>query len=148
MKRGTNVLFGVEPVLILTIAIIVLFIIMSSFGSLWRTNHQKWQYVSLENILLFLMIYITIIIGFGLLYTILEDYGYLLLKENGVYIVGGFIDKLQSGLYFSAITILSVGYGDIIPIGAGRWLAVIEALIGYTIPAAFVVRTVIDIEKK
>jgi potassium channel LctB len=50
-------------------------------------------------------------------------------------------------MYFSAITLLSVGYGDITPIGIGRWLAVVEALLGYTMPMAFVVKTVINFEK-
>lgn len=134
--------------LVLFLVFMIFLIIMSSVGSLWKNNHNRWHYVSPENILLFIFIYLTILIGFGLLYTILEEYGYLLLKENGVYIVGGFTERLQSGLYFSAITLFSVGYGDITPIGVGRWLAVLEALIGYSIPAAFVVRTVIDIEQR
>jgi len=33
-----------------------------------------------------------------------------------------------------------------VPVGIGRWIASIEALIGYALPAAFVVRTAIDFE--
>jgi potassium channel LctB len=40
--------------------------------------------------------------------------------------------------------LFSVGYGDIAPIGIGRVIAMIEALIGYTIPAAFVAKAFID----
>lgn len=40
----------------------------------------------------------------------------------------------------------SVGFGDVAPVGIGRLLAIIEALLGYTIPAAFVVRTFIDFD--
>jgi potassium channel LctB len=51
-------------------------------------------------------------------------------------------------MYFSAITLLSVGYGDITPVGIGRWIAIIEALVGYTMPAAFVARTFMEHEKR
>lgn len=53
-------------------------------------------------------------------------------------------EKLSTSIYLSAITLFSVGYGDVVPIGVGRLLVIIEALLGYTIPAAFVVRTFID----
>lgn len=57
-----------------------------------------------------------------------------------------FFSRLWTSLYLSAITLFSVGYGDVVPIGIGRPLVIIEALLGYTIPAAFVVRTFIDID--
>ncbi|HZG72269.1 MAG TPA: ion channel, partial [Chondromyces sp.] len=56
------------------------------------------------------------------------------------------MDMLYFSFYFSGITLFSVGYGDIVPSGAGIWIALIEAWIGYTIPAAFVMRTVIDMK--
>ena len=59
-----------------------------------------------------------------------------------------FIERLGTYIYFSAVTLFSVGYGDIAPIGIGRLIAMIEALIGYTIPAAFVARAVFDLERK
>ncbi len=55
---------------------------------------------------------------------------------------------VETSLYFSAVTLLSVGYGDIVPIGIGRWIAMVEALLGYALPAAFVVRTVMDVERR
>jgi potassium channel LctB len=61
---------------------------------------------------------------------------------------GTFYEQLKTSFYFSAMTMFSVGYGDIAPIGMGRMIATIQAFIGYTLPAAFVIRTVIDLEQK
>ncbi|GAB3042461.1 hypothetical protein GCM10027286_00800 [Virgibacillus ainsalahensis] len=45
-------------------------------------------------------------------------------------------------MYFSGVTLLTIGYGDITPIGIGRLIALIQALIGYILPTAFVLRLV------
>jgi potassium channel LctB len=108
----------------------------------------KGKRVSFENFIFLAFVYLTVLIGFGLIYIILELYGYVVLIEGGQNMVGSFLNRLETGLYFSAITLFSVGYGDISPIGIGRLIAVLEALIGYTIPAAFVARAVFDMENK
>ncbi|MED3561478.1 ion channel, partial [Bacillus xiapuensis] len=53
----------------------------------------------------------------------------------------------ESSFYFSAMMLFSVGNGDVIPLGIGRVIAVTEALIGYTLPAAFVARAMLNREK-
>ncbi|NJP38325.1 ion channel [Alkalicoccus luteus] len=40
-------------------------------------------------------------------------------------------------LYFSGVTILSVGYGDFVPIGAARFFALLQAALGLLVPSAF-----------
>ncbi len=40
-------------------------------------------------------------------------------------------------LYFSGVTILSVGYGDLIPVGPTRFFALLEAAIGVLLPTAY-----------
>jgi len=121
--------------------------LVSSIRSLLTTNQTRNQFVSIENVILLCLIYVTVLIGFGLIYTILDIHSSGILVESGIAITGSFREKLEASMYFSAITLLSVGYGDITPIGVGRWIAVIEALLGYIMPMAFVVRTVINIEK-
>ena len=130
--------------LILVIVVILIF----SLNWLWESHQRRMLTMSLENFILLLMTYLIILIGFGLMYTLLQLNHYSVLVEQGTVIKGPFLQLLDTGLYFSAVTLLSVGYGDITPIGIGRWIAIIEALIGYILPAAFVVRTVIDIESK
>ncbi|WP_019154959.1 potassium channel family protein [Robertmurraya massiliosenegalensis] len=127
--------------------ILIVICIVSSVRLLFTPNKIKGKRVSLENFLFLASIYATVMISFGLLYILLELHDFPVLDDNYVPVANRFIERLETGLYFSAVTLFSVGYGDIAPIGVGRIIAVIEALIGYTIPAAFVARTVLDMEK-
>lgn len=79
-----------------------------------------------------------ITIGFAVLY-------YLLAMEGDVVRVGteegkdggeNFLDYL----YFSGVTLLSVGYGDLVPVGKARFFALIQAAIGFLLPTAFFIR--------
>ncbi|MGG0718343.1 potassium channel family protein [Robertmurraya massiliosenegalensis] len=127
--------------------ILIVICIVSSVRLLFTPNKIKGRRVSLENFLFLGAIYATVMISFGLLYILLELHDFPVLDDNYVPVANRFLERLETGLYFSAVTLFSVGYGDIAPIGVGRIIAVIEALIGYTIPAAFVARTVLDMEK-
>lgn len=59
------------------------------------------------------------------------------LKENGSP-VDGSLSGLAAALYFSFVTTSSVGYGDVLPLGPGRIIAVLEAVIGLLIFGAVV----------
>ncbi|APC47265.1 two pore domain potassium channel family protein [Virgibacillus halodenitrificans] len=85
--------------------------------------------------------YIVVIIGFGLVYFILSLQNTILV-ENGELREVGKLGSFIHSMYFSGVTILTIGYGDITPIGIGRLIAIAEALIGYILPAAFVLRVV------
>ncbi|MCH1627656.1 potassium channel family protein [Ferdinandcohnia quinoae] len=50
------------------------------------------------------------------------------------------LDLITRSLYFSAITLLSVGYGDVTPFGLARAFAIIEALFGYLLPVIIVIQ--------
>src|SRR5699024_9591715 len=50
--------------------------------------------------------------------------------------------SIVHSIYFSGVTLLTIGYGDITRIGIGRFLAIVEALIGYILPTAFVLKLV------
>ncbi|WLR51276.1 potassium channel family protein [Bacillus tianshenii] len=125
----------------------VVFILAVSLKTLWKSQVEKKQYLTLENLLLLFFTYLIVLIGFGLIYALLELMGVPVLIDNLASENDSFLHLLSAKMYFSAVTLLSVGYGDITPIGAGRWIAMFEALVGYVLPAAFVVRTVIEIEK-
>lgn len=125
----------------------VIIIISMSLRTLFSPIPYQNKLLSWESFLYLIFIYSTIFLGFGLVYFIFIQNGYSVLLENGVK-VGGLLYSLQASFYFSGLTLFSVGYGDIAPIGIGRVVAIIEALIGYTIPASFVVRTVIDFRKE
>ena len=95
-----------------------------------------------------LFIYSTVFIGFGIIYFSLTQTGQFILLEGGKAVGPGFFKTITACLYFSGITLFSIGYGDIYPVGAGRIVAIAEGLIGYTIPAAFVVRTFVDFRRE
>jgi len=113
-----------------------------SIRSLFLPNSLQGKNISIENFIYLSFIYFTVMCGFGLIYVLLDSHQIPVLEagtfKNGM----SFLERLETTIYFSAITLFSVGFGDIAPIGIGRIIAVFEALIGYTIPAAFVYRAV------
>ncbi|HEY0393333.1 MAG TPA: ion channel [Candidatus Elarobacter sp.] len=82
--------------------------------------------------------------AFGQFLRITSNYGRSLLRwtiwVSGVVIIFGLIysavpgaikpQSLLDGLYFSAVTFTTVGYGDVVPMGIGRIIAVGEMFLG------------------
>ncbi|MGP4108231.1 potassium channel family protein [Virgibacillus sp. L01] len=111
-------------------------------GGKLRVNMQmRESRFSAEIFYTLLIIYLIVIIGFGLIYFILSINN-ILLVENGELRKVSIIGSAIHSLYFSGVTLLTIGYGDITPIGIGRFIALVQALIGYILPTAFVLRLV------
>ena len=102
---------------------------------------------SLEIFYTLLITYTIVIIGFGLIYLLLSFQGVILVEGDKLRQVG-FVGSLIHSFYFSGVTMLTIGYGDIVPIGVGRFVALIQALIGYVLPTAFVLRLVVTTKGK
>jgi len=102
---------------------------------------------SLEIFYTLLITYTIVIIGFGLIYLLLSFQGVILVEGDKLRRVG-FVGSLIHSFYFSGVTMLTIGYGDIVPIGVGRFVALIQALIGYVLPTAFVLRLVVKTKGK
>lgn len=98
---------------------------------------------SMELFYALLLLYSTIIIGFSLIYFVLSYQGIVLVEHSIVRDVSA-MESLVHSIYFSGVTLLTIGYGDIVPIGVGRIVALVEALIGYLLPTAFVFRLFIN----
>ncbi|WP_249872745.1 potassium channel family protein [Oceanobacillus saliphilus] len=101
----------------------------------WENHFSTEVFVSL------LLIYIIVLFGYGMIYFILSFQG-IILVENGELRQVSIVGSIIHSMYFSGVTLLTIGYGDITPIGIGRFIALTEALIGYILPAAFVLKIV------
>ncbi|OLO28233.1 ion transporter [Alkalihalophilus pseudofirmus] len=134
--------------LILTVISIAVLGVLMSILLLLKNRPLRGQALSLRNFVVLFTVYITITVGFGLLYMALEMAGFTVLTEGKRHVGGSVLHLLEDTMYFSAVTLLSVGYGDIAPLGFGRPIAMVQALIGYVLPAAFVVTTVVYMDKR
>jgi len=123
------------------ILLIVAFCIFMSLRTLFLPYKMKGKFVSLENFLSIGYVYLSVVVGFAIIYMLFAFNGRPLLMETGSAVTN---NVFETCFYFSAMTLFSVGHGDVIPLGIGRIFTVIEALIGYTLPAAFVARAVFD----
>lgn len=127
----------------LLVGLAIAIIIMNFYYFLTKQKYKKSYFQSsLFQKLFFIMLSLTI--GFAVLY-------YLLSLESTVLRVGteegeeggeSFLDYL----YFSGVTILSVGYGDLVPIGTARFFALIQAGLGFLLPTAFFIRALSEKE--
>lgn len=126
----------------------VIICILMALRILFFPDRFKFKQVSFENFAFLGCTYAVIMIGFGLIFLMLEMKGIHVIIDSGQGDVDSWNKRLGTSLYLSAITLFSVGYGDVVPVGVGRLLVMVEALIGYTIPAAFVVRTFVDFDPK
>lgn len=66
------------------------------------------------------------VVTFGILYALLSPFGHGVAQTQGN---ANQVDLIR-GLYFSVVTVSSLGYGDIHPIGIGKLLAGMEVLLG------------------
>jgi rhodanese-related sulfurtransferase len=87
------------------------------------------------------IIWIAMVGGCGAAYWLLTLAGEHGLVEAGAP-VGADLKGLSSALYFSFVTATSVGYGDIVPIGFARVIAVIEAVSALLIFGAVIAKFV------
>jgi potassium channel LctB len=122
---------------------VIIVCMVMSLRTLFIPSTLKEKHLSVKSLIYIMSVYATIMIGFALIYVLFYENGYFVFSENGDVITGDYKFMLKTSLYFSGVTIFSVGFGDISPVGVGRFIAIVEALIGYSIPAAYVVRSVI-----
>jgi len=124
----------------------LIMIVLVIGGCLWqffKLERPERQYFSVHHFYTLVIVYFVVMIGFGLLYFVLASQGLGILQDE-LLRKDSVFDRLAHSIYFSGVTLMTVGYGDITPIGIGRVLALGEALIGYILPAAFFVQLMQD----
>ncbi|QST00553.1 two pore domain potassium channel family protein [Pontibacillus sp. ALD_SL1] len=117
-------------------------VVLSVCGSLagfFRHDQEVRQLFSFHHFYTLITVYGIVMIGFGLIYFILASEGLVILQDELLQ-QDSLLDRFAHSVYFSGVTLMTVGYGDITPIGLGKAIALIEAMIGYIVPAAFVVQ--------
>jgi ion channel len=76
------------------------------------------------------LLWLEIVVGCGAVYWLMAWVSpHLALMSNGGPVAGG-VRGLLPALYFSAVTATSVGYGDIVPVAAARFVAICEGIAG------------------
>ena len=83
------------------------------------------------------MLWLAIALFFGMVYWLAGLVHHSGLAEGGRRLDGS-LQGLISALYFSFVTVTSVGYGDIIPLGMARIAAVVEAILGLLVFGAVI----------
>jgi potassium channel LctB len=121
---------------------IVCIMFASMFMYLTRKEDIRGRF-SLDHFYILVIIYFNVMIGYGLIY--------FLLAHNGIQITNeGFLngdsplENLGHAIYFSGVTLMTVGYGDITPVGIGKYIALTEAMLGYLLPSAFFIRVLFE----
>lgn len=123
----------------LILLIIMISVLQFVFSRDYRTNQKVW--IAYDIFYALLIIYITVIIGFSFLYYILSFYDVVLYEVN-IEKNKSLFDVWWRSFYFSGVTMLTIGYGDVIPLGIGRLFALLQALIGFVLPTTFVLKVV------
>lgn len=93
---------------------------LTLFDHLRIHTHKYWVESSVRNLILSMVNYAEMMVGFGVLYAIL--------MAQGGHFTGA--ESPLDGFYFSGITQLTIGYGDIAPIGAAKALTLFHGLAG------------------
>lgn len=94
------------------------------------------------NLLSLFILYLNIILIFSTLYMFLDYYhiGQIVDHYSNSNHQEQWLDRFTRSVYFSAITLMSVGYGDITPFGWSKAIAIIEAMMGYILPTILVIK--------
>ncbi|MDX5425096.1 MAG: potassium channel family protein [Exiguobacterium sp.] len=127
---------GVNTIL-LTIAL--LFVGLNVFTFFRRQTYRQTGF----DMRLFSHLFVSLLgvmIGFALIYYALSRDGVILVTSLET--MNAVDPNWRNLLYFSGVTLLSIGFGDLLPIGPARLFALLEAAIGILLPTAFFVKSI------
>lgn len=112
----------------------IIFILVNLIYFFTNKTYKK-SYFSTALFLNLFFVLTGVLTGFAILYYLLSLRGVILVTSlsSGEPVDPDFLDLL----YFSGETLLSVGYGDMLPVGITRLFALIESSIGILLPTAY-----------
>jgi len=107
----------------------------------FRLTDELAEFVDRQSTPRLFAVWLGMALIFGLLYWLAGLFHHSGLQDNGQW-VDGSLHGLWSAIYFSFVTVTSVGYGDVVPRGLARVAAVGEAITGLLIFGAVVAKFV------
>lgn len=122
------------------ISTLSLALIGMSLRQIFHSLEFEHKIFSVQLFVSVMMLYTIVMVGFGIIYAALILQGIEVYKADVPFIQGYWIHDMIRSVYFSGVTLFTVGYGDLTPVGIGKWIAIIEAMVGYTLPAALVAK--------
>jgi rhodanese-related sulfurtransferase len=114
----------------------------SRFATLAEIHRAQWgsklvELIDRQSTSRLFLIWMAIALSFGVIYWLAGLMHHSGLVENGQWLDGS-LHGLLSAIYFSFVTVTSVGYGDIVPRGVARIAAVTEAILGLLVFGAVI----------
>ncbi|MBA2176559.1 two pore domain potassium channel family protein [Halobacillus locisalis] len=126
--------------LMVIVSALCLALIAGALRHMFTSLEFEHQIFSFQLFISLLLLYTIVLIGFGIIYFVLIEQGVTVYQESLNDRPLDWMHEMARSIYFSGVTLFTVGYGDMIPVGVGRWIALVEAMIGYTLPAALVAK--------
>lgn len=101
--------------------------------------------IFIYNFLFLFILYFLISAAFTFCYIFLEylDLGAIIDHHSNEAHQNQNIDVFTRSFYFSFITLFAVGYGDMIPLGLSKGVAIIQAYVGYIMPYAILLNYIL-----
>lgn len=88
----------------------------------------------------YLITFVAVVAGSGLLYYLLTPHGHGMGRDSSPLHATSVYNGLYNSLYLSLVTISSLGYSDIHPMGISKVLACIEVLMGMALSGILIAR--------
>ncbi|WP_100398151.1 potassium channel family protein [Bacillus sp. FJAT-44742] len=115
--------------------ILILLTILFLIGNLFYFfTNKTFKKAGFDSVLFYNLFFVLLglTLGFAFLY-------YLLSFQETVLVINDPTEDpaeptFLNFLYFSGVTILSVGYGDLVPVGSARFFALMQAALGFLLP--------------
>ncbi|SFG30197.1 potassium channel LctB [Halobacillus alkaliphilus] len=126
--------------IIIAITTVSLILIAGSLRQIFASLEFEHKIFSFQLFLSILLLYTIVMIGFAIIYVSLIEHGVMVYQEGGQFELLHWKEEIARSMYFSGATLFTVGYGEMVPVGVGRWIAILEAMIGYSLPAALVAK--------